>query len=201
MESLTRMVLEDPAPLPPEELRLLLSRVVQSAGKLGDRMDGLLSFIRVSHQPLTRQRVNIQAVVGEILAESRKKADAPRVEILMGELPEVMGDPELVRQVFVNTLSNAFKFLRHTLHPRIEISARRLENQTAYLVADNGAGFDMKYADKLFSLFHRLHSEAEFEGAGVSLALTRRIIERHGGTIWAEAKKGHGATFRFTLPR
>ena len=201
MEELTRLVLEDSSPLSPDDARLFLSRVAQAAGKLGERAEGLLSFSRVSYRPLSHHPVSVQTIVEEILAERQGNSeDARPVDVVVGELPETMGDAELIRQVFANTLSNAFKFTRHVDHPRIDIGGRRQGNQNAYVVADNGAGFDMKYAAKLFSLFHRLHSEAEFEGAGLSLALTRRIIERHGGTIWAEAKKGQGATFHFTLP-
>jgi light-regulated signal transduction histidine kinase (bacteriophytochrome) len=145
--------------------------------------------------------VSVQTLVEEILAERRRNSeDARPVNVVVGKLPETTGDTELIRQVFFNTISNAFKFTRHVEHPHIEIGGQRQENQSAYFVTDNGAGFDMKYAAKLFSLFQRLHSEAEFEGIGLSLALTKRIVERHGGRIWAEASKGSGASFHFTLP-
>jgi len=115
-------------------------------------------------------------------------------------LPEAQADLELLRLVWHNLLSNAFKFTRHVAQPRIEVGGKRQGHHIVYSVKDNGVGFDPKYARRLFGFFQRMHTEEEFEGMGMGLAVTRRLIERHGGTIWAEAEKGRGAEFRFTLP-
>src|SRR5439155_5284369 len=122
------------------------------------------------------------------------------IEWSVGKLPEVRGDPVLLRQVTVNLLSNAVKYTRSRAQARIEIGAEEKEGETIVFVRDDGVGFDMKRAEKLFGVFQRLHSQKEFEGTGIGLANVRRIIERHGGRTWAEAKPGAGATFYFSLP-
>jgi light-regulated signal transduction histidine kinase (bacteriophytochrome) len=116
-------------------------------------------------------------------------------------LPPATGDRTLIRQVFANLIGNAFKFTRGRPAPRIEVGARSAGGDMIYLVRDNGAGFDMRYADKLFQVFTRLHHADEFEGNGVGLALVQRIIQRHRGRVWAEGVPNQGATFYFTLPR
>jgi light-regulated signal transduction histidine kinase (bacteriophytochrome) len=200
MEEMARIMLADHGAALPEEVAYFLNSFVPVAAKLNARAESLVRFGRASRQTLSRRTVHVATIVDEIIAELRAKADAQQGDVVIGELPDVSGDPELIRLVFFNILSNAFKFTRRVEHPRIEIGGRRQQNQIAYFVADNGAGFDMKYAGKLFGLFQRMHSEAQFEGIGAGLALTRRIIERHGGTIRAESQKGHGSTFHFTLP-
>ena len=117
------------------------------------------------------------------------------------DLPPAVGDRTLLQQVLANLLSNAFKFSRTRPRPRVEIAARLEGTEAVYFVRDNGVGFDMAYADKLFQVFNRLHGADEFEGTGVGLALVQRIVERHGGRVWAEGVVNEGATFYFTLPR
>jgi light-regulated signal transduction histidine kinase (bacteriophytochrome) len=144
--------------------------------------------------------VDVSRLVRETVTELRA-AHGDKVAVMVGELPQARGDADLIRQLFVNLLSNAFKFTRNAPEPRIEIgSAVSGDGQTTYFVMDNGAGFDMKYAGKLFGLFQRMHGEAQFEGIGAGLAMARSIVERHGGTIRAEAMKDQGAKFIFTLP-
>lgn len=200
MESMTRIVTTDYAPQLPADALRLLNHILTGAGKLGDRADALLHVIRLSQQPLSRRRVDVAALVNKSIAELRDTFADRRIDVVIEDLPAAEGDPELLRLVFTNILSNAFKFTRNTEHARIEIGSRPQQHQNVYYVRDSGAGFDMKYASRLFGFFQRLHSEGEFEGIGMGLALVRRLIERHGGTIWAEARKGEGATFFFTLP-
>ena len=147
------------------------------------------------------RRVSLKRIVERALAELAPARDGRQVEVVVGELPDAECDPALIEQVFVNLLSNAFKYSRQREHARIEVGvldAKAGEGPT-YFVRDNGAGFDMEYAGKLFGVFQRLHRSDEFEGTGVGLAIVHRIIERHGGRIWADAKVDAGATFYFTL--
>jgi light-regulated signal transduction histidine kinase (bacteriophytochrome) len=139
-------------------------------------------------------------LVGEVVLELRA-VHGNEATIVVGDLPDAHADAALVRQLFNHVLSNAFKFSRNAAEPRIEIgSGVSGPGQNLYFVMDNGAGFDMKYAGKLFGLFQRMHGEAQFEGTGAGLAIARRIVERHGGTIRVEAMKDQGAKFCFTLP-
>ena len=121
------------------------------------------------------------------------------IEIQVSELPRANGDASLLEQVLTNLLSNAFKFTRGRNPAVVEVGSRTRDGEVVYFVRDNGAGFDMKYADKLFGVFQRLHTTAQFEGTGVGLSIVQRIVQRHGGRIWAESAPGKGATFYFTL--
>jgi two-component system sensor kinase len=200
IEEMARIILQDHAAHLPADTRVFLNHFAEGTAKLGERVAALAQFGQTSRQPLARRKVDVGALVGDIIEELRKQTQPRQVTVVVHDLPEVDADPELIRQVFTHTLSNAFKFTRHSERPRIEIGGRRLERQNDYFVTDNGAGFDMKYAGNLFELFARMHGEAQFEGLGTGLALTRRIIERHGGTIRANATRDHGATFSFSLP-
>jgi light-regulated signal transduction histidine kinase (bacteriophytochrome) len=140
-------------------------------------------------------------MVHDVIDDLRKEQGDRRIEIRVGDLPDGVGDPSLLKQVFVNLLSNAFKFTRHRESAVIEVGCRQHEGETLLFVRDNGAGFDMQYAEKLFGVFQRLHGSEEFEGTGVGLSIVQRIILRHGGRIWADAGVDKGATFYFTLPQ
>jgi light-regulated signal transduction histidine kinase (bacteriophytochrome) len=124
-----------------------------------------------------------------------------KIEWLVGPLPEVSGDPVLLRQVMTNLLGNAVKYSRTKARARIEIASEETETEIQCLIRDNGVGFDMNYADRLFGVFQRLHAVDEFEGTGIGLANVKRIIQRHGGRVWAVGKVGRGATFYFSLPK
>lgn len=201
LESMARLVVTEHSAHLPAAALSLLNHITRGAAKLADRIDALLRVTQLAHQPLSRRRVDVAALLSSVIAQLREAAPERRIDVVVSsDLPPVDGDPELLRLAFGNILSNAFKFTRQAEQARIELSARREDQQHVYSIKDNGAGFEMKYAGKLFGLFQRMHDEAQFEGAGVGLALARRLIERHGGTIRAEARRGAGATFHVTLP-
>jgi light-regulated signal transduction histidine kinase (bacteriophytochrome) len=181
-----------------QEGRALLDRVVQGGERMSQLIEDLLAFARFSRQPLVKRPLSLKPVVERLVADLQSKQARP-AEAIIGDLPDCQGDAALLEQVLVNLLSNAFKFTRERSPAVIEVGSRREGRDIVYFVRDNGAGFDMKYASKLFGVFQRMHSLAEFEGTGVGLSIVQRVIQRHGGRIWAEAVPGQGATFHFTL--
>lgn len=185
----------------PDDAQHLLTRITTNAEKMGQLIEHLLHFSQLNRQPLHKQRLRIAAMVQEVLEELKKQESPRHVNLSIGDLSDAAGDPILLRQVFLNLLSNAFKFTRNADRPEVKIDCQQQEQETIYSVRDNGAGFDMRFAGNLFHVFHRLHSATEFEGTGVGLSLVQRIIHRHGGRIWAEAAVNQGATFYFSLPR
>jgi light-regulated signal transduction histidine kinase (bacteriophytochrome) len=182
------------------ECRRKLGVVDASARRLGRLVDGLLSLSRLGRTTLRTRSVEMQPVVAQALSEAQESLKEDRIDLQVGALPGAQADPDLIRQVWVNLLSNAIKFSRPNGAVRIELGGTVEGEEAVYYVRDHGVGFDMKYADKLFRVFERLHSEREFEGTGIGLALVKRIVERHGGRIWAEGAVGGGACFHFTLP-
>jgi light-regulated signal transduction histidine kinase (bacteriophytochrome) len=187
------------AQLPPPAQRLL-NNVCDGAQRLGRMLDGLLNFSRLGRQPLEMHSVSLMSLVQKALDELREEREGRQVEIRTENLPDCLGDAALLKQVLVNLLANALKFTRQREHVLIEIGGDEQSGELTCFVRDNGAGFDMKYADKLFGVFQRLHRNDQFEGTGVGLSIVQRIIHRHGGRIWAEAEVDKGACFRFTLP-
>ena len=194
-----QMLLEDFGPQLPDEARRRLQVIHNRAVHMGQLIDGLLVLSRVSHQALEKTAVDTAKLVREALEELRSDQQGRRIEITLGALPPCEADAVLLRQVFVNLLSNALKYTRTKPGAAIEVGARREGGATTYFVRDNGAGFDPRYQDKLFGVFQRLHLEQEFEGIGIGLSIVQRIIHRHGGRVWAEGAVGAGATFSFTL--
>lgn len=162
-------------------------------------IDDLLTLAQMGKQALVRKEVDLRALVEETLQGIREANPDRQVEVVIQPLPPAHGDVALLRQVFLNLIGNAFKYTGKVGHPRVEIGAQGREEGAVLYVRDNGAGFDMRYADRLFTAFQRLHSKREFEGTGVGLAIVDRIIQRHGGRIWATSVLGEGATFYFTL--
>ena len=193
------MLVEDHGEQIPREARRLLDRVVKNAEHMEQLIEGLLAFGRLTRQPLSLRRASVRDIVDDVAEELRAGVDKRRLDLRIGPLPDAWADPVLLRQVYANLLSNAIKYSSKAERPRIEVGAIQEGTGTTYYVRDNGAGFDMAYAGKLFGMFQRLHAPAEFEGNGVGLAMVRRIIERHGGEIWAESAPGEGATFWFKL--
>jgi signal transduction histidine kinase len=162
--------------------------------------DDLLRFARLGRQSIMKENVEVTPLVHMIFHELRNAAPDRAVELRVGTLPDALVDASLFRQVLVNLLSNAFKFTQRVADPIIEVTGQVRAGETTYCVRDNGAGFDMVDAQRLFSSFQRLHTESEFAGTGLGLAIVRRVLERHGGTISAEATVGKGAAFTITLP-
>src|SRR5690606_11837899 len=158
------------------------------------------SFSRASKIELASRRVKTRDLVEDVRAELGAQHAGPPATWEIADLPDMYGDPAMLRLVWVNLLSNALKYSSRTPAPRIIVSHEPQEQGGVFSVRDNGAGFDMRYADKLFGVFQRLHSNQEYEGTGIGLAMVRRILERHGGRIWADATPGAGASFFFTLP-
>ena len=195
------IVLEDYGSLLPEDGRRNLERIRNGGLRMGQLIDDLLAFSRLSRQSMKRQEVNSARLVQIVLDESQSQREGRQIELNAGNLPVCHGDPALLKQVWVNLIYNAIKYTRGREPSVIEIGCIRKENENVYFVKDNGAGFDMKYADKLFGVFQRLHRADQFEGTGVGLAIVQRIVNRHGGRAWAEAEVNRGATFYFTLER
>jgi signal transduction histidine kinase len=194
------LVTDHSAELSPAAAELMKTIVAQTR-TMDALIEGLLRFSHLGRQPLETQVVAVPRLVGEILGELRTLHRDRQVEVTVGELPDCLGDLALVRQVFANVLSNAFKYTARTPAPAVAISGRIEDDFALYAVRDNGVGFKMKDAEKLFQMFRRLHSQSDFEGNGIGLSIVQRIIQRHGGRIWAEAAPQAGATFTFTLPR
>jgi PAS domain S-box-containing protein len=193
------IVLEDFGPQLPEECRRHLERIRAGALRMGMLIDDLLAFSRLSRQAVNRQAVNPARIVNEVLDELKPQRDGRQIEIKVGELPACHGDPALLKQVWVNLISNAIKYTRGREPAVVEIGCARENDENVYFIRDNGAGFDMEYANKLFGVFQRLHRADEFEGTGVGLAIVQRIVHRHGGRVWAKAEVNRGATFYFTI--
>jgi len=193
VDSYTALHMEELAARLPQADVHLLERVRQNAMRMGKLIDGLLDFSRQSQVALNIRRIDIQAMVQAVLREELPAGTA--IKVHLGALPDRHGDAALLRKVWKNLIANAVKYSARTAWPRIEIGYE----DGAYFVRDNGAGFDMAHAAKLFGVFTRLHHDTEFDGTGVGLAIARRIVERHGGHIWASGEPGKGAEFRFAL--
>jgi light-regulated signal transduction histidine kinase (bacteriophytochrome) len=155
----------------------------------------------MSRSELHEQRIGLATLVEEARHELRHDLKDRDIEWSIGELPEVQGDPFMLRQAIVNLLSNAIKYTRTHPRAKIEIGATETEQEVVCFVRDNGVGFDMQHGEKLFGVFQRLHAASEFEGTGIGLANVRRILHRHGGRTWAEGEVGSGATFYFSIPK
>jgi signal transduction histidine kinase len=176
-----------------------LGIISSSAKKLGALIDDLVVFAKMGRREKQETELNMNLLVSEVLEESSQYAGEREIEWKVGQLPVVRGDRTLLKQVWTNLISNAVKYTRNRKCARIAIASTESANEYCFSVQDNGAGFDMRYADKLFGIFQRLHLAEEFEGTGLGLANVRRIVARHGGITWAEGKVDEGATFYFTI--
>jgi len=192
-------VLEDYETKLDTEGKIYLQRIRAAAGRMGQLIDGMLNLARISRAGMVRESVDLSPLAEEIAAELQASQPQRKATIIIRPKLPVKGDRLLLRVVLENLLSNAWKFTSERPTTHIEVGMRADDRKTVHFVRDNGAGFDMKHADKLFGVFQRLHHESEFPGTGVGLATVQRIIHRHGGRIWAEAAPGEGATFYFVL--
>ena len=182
-----------------QEAKRIITNIQQNASKMGRLIDSLLSFSKLGRKELLLAKINMEQLTKEVLLELNKSS-SQKPDIHINNLPVVMGDYSLLCQVMMNLISNAIKYSSKKENPVIEIFSEFKNEEIIFSVKDNGSGFDMKYAGKLFNVFQRLHAEDEFEGNGIGLATVSRIIAKHGGRIWAEGKVDVGATFYFTLP-
>ena len=199
IDGFSQILLEDYEDKLDEEGKLYLRRTKSASQRMGYLIDDLLNLSRMTRSEMRRKRVDLSALVKAVVEDLRGTWPEHDVDVVVEEGLEAHGDESLLRVALENLLGNAWKFTRNQPDPRIEFGMLEHEDTPAYFVRDNGVGFDMVYAEKLFGAFQRLHSTGEFEGTGIGLATVQRIIHRHGGRVWAEAEIGKGATFFFTL--
>lgn len=199
VDGFSQALLDDFGPqLPAEALRYVLT-IREGARRMGKLIDDLLTFSRLGRAPLEKENVNTGNLVLSALSELKSQQEGRNINLLIGDLPPCNGDPSLLKQVWLNLLSNALKYTRKLDAVVVEIGCNATAESDVFFVRDNGTGFDMRYAGKLFGVFQRLHRAEDFEGTGVGLAIVQQIITRHGGRVWADAAPDRGATFYFTL--
>ena len=195
------IVIEDFGPQLPAEAQRCLGLVRDGALRMGLLIDDLLNLSRLNRQPLNKQTMDTAELVRATLAELQPEQGPHPATVIVGQLPPCEGDQPLLKQVWANLLSNAFKYSRNREQPVVEVGCNEQDGEAVYFVRDNGSGFDKRYAHKLFGVFQRLHRAEDYEGTGVGLAIVHRILQRHGGRVWADGAIDQGATFYFTLPR
>ncbi len=200
IDGFSRILLEEYTGVLDEEGKRLFHIIRSNTQKMGQLIDDLLTVSRIGRKALQESDVDMTALARSVMDELRSAEPHRTVAITIYDLPPAYGDSMLLRQVFTNLISNALKFTRPCAQPAVEISGYPQGSENIYYVKDNGVGFDMQYAGKLFGVFQRLHREEEFEGTGVGLAIVQRIIHRHRGQVWAEGAINQGATFYFSLP-
>jgi len=196
----SQMIQDDHASQLTDEVKRMLNVISRNAKRMGVLIDDLLAFSRMGRKEVVGLLIDFNKLVEPVIADLEKSRDKP-VAITVKELHPAQGDPALLSQVFVNLISNAIKYSGKKENPQVEIGSIEKDDEYIYYVKDNGAGFDMQYAHKLFGVFQRLHSNEEFEGTGVGLAIVQRIVVKHGGRVWAEGRVNEGATFYFSLPK
>lgn len=199
MSGFAQIIIEDFESTLPDEASYHLQVIDREAERMSKMIDELLTFSRLSNHPLNLTSVALEEVVQVVLEDLKDEQRGRQVVITIGDLPVCWADRTLLEHVMMNLLSNALKYTRTQEQANLEVGYKQEGSEGIYYVKDNGVGFDMRYAHKLFTVFQRLHSAQEFEGVGVGLSIAARIIHRHGGRIWAESEVGKGATFFFTL--
>lgn len=183
----------------PDEAKVMLGYVQSSANRMNQLIDDLLRLSKLGQQALHIETVDLETDMRMLCDELNRQHPTRTVELNIGSLPQIQADRSLLRQVFANLLSNAYKFTRDLQHAKIEVGSEITNGSRVFYVRDNGAGFDMTKVEKLFGVFQRLHSNEDFEGNGVGLSIVQRIVQRHGGKIWAQGAINQGATFYFTI--
>ena len=176
----------------------MLEIIRYNTKKMGTLIDELLSFSKLGRKEIDRKTIDLDDLIGSVLADINRSTEH-HAAIKVSPLPRVNADPVLLRQTLFNLISNAIKYSSKKENPVVEIAAIQQNDKIVFSIKDNGAGFDMRFSDKLFGVFQRLHSEKEFEGNGLGLAIVKRIIAKHGGQVWGEGKENEGATFYFTI--
>lgn len=199
IDAFTRILQEDFAGAFPPEAAQLLETIRRGSENMSRLVNDLLNLAHVGRQEMKKERTSLDRIIKEVIAEMARETQGRDIDWRIARLPEIDGDPGLLKQVFANLLSNSVKYTRPRKQAVIEIGLREMNDERAVFVRDNGVGFNMKYAGKLFGVFQRLHRAEEFEGTGVGLAIVERVVKRHGGHIWAESQLDQGATFYFTL--
>lgn len=197
----TKIIQEDYDLVLDAEGKRLLNVIIRNAGKMEKLIDELLQFSKVGRKEMVRTNVDMNKIIEDVRQGLVESAQAGTAEFVIQRLHVCTADPEMIRQVWENLISNAIKYSSRKEHPKIEITSELSESQITYAIKDNGAGFDMNYAEKLFQVFQRLHRAQDFDGVGVGLAIVHRIVSRHGGKVWAEGKVNEGASFYFTIPK
>ena len=200
LDGFAAILLEDYAPSLDAEGQRLLKVIIDSANKMGDLIDDLLAFSRLGRQEMIFTKIDMHTMANAVFRELTAEMDKEKFAFRLQQIPEAHGDPSMMRQVWVNLIGNAIKFSSKKPNQLIEIGSEIQGMDNVYFVKDNGAGFNMQYADKLFGVFQRLHTHADFKGTGIGLSIIKRIITRHKGHVWAEGIVGEGATFYFVLP-
>jgi light-regulated signal transduction histidine kinase (bacteriophytochrome) len=201
IDSFALMLEEDYAAKLDEEGRRYIGVVREGAQKMGRLIDDLLGFSRMGREPINAVSIDLRLGAERAVKEVLAAHTGTPPQLLVHELPRARGDAALLHHVWVNLIGNAVKYSSKIAAPRIEIGGSIQGSEAVYFVKDNGAGFDMRYSEKLFQVFQRLHGAEEFPGTGVGLAIVQRVITRHGGRVWGESKPEHGAKFFFTLPK
>jgi light-regulated signal transduction histidine kinase (bacteriophytochrome) len=184
----------------PEDGQRMLEQIWSGTARMNKLISDLLHFSRMSRGLLEGVRVPLRELALKVVGELRAPLGERPLSVQVADLPDCFGDPALLEQVLINLLSNAFKFTAGRDPAQVEVGTLRQGTETVYYVRDNGVGFDMRYAEKLFGVFQRLHTTEEFEGTGIGLSIVHRIVTRHGGRVWADSRPGVGTTFYFTLP-
>jgi signal transduction histidine kinase len=200
IDGFSKMLLEYHGNSLNDEGKKFLSSILASTKEMEQLINNLLSFSHAGSQELLFTSINMEQLANNTIEKINHRNRKRPIEFKIGHMPPAFGDPSMISQVFINLLSNAVKFTSVCEKAAIEIGGLRENNRNIYYIKDNGIGFDMQYYDKLFKVFQRLHSHEDIEGNGIGLAIVKRIINRHGGDIWAESEIGQGATFFFSLP-
>jgi light-regulated signal transduction histidine kinase (bacteriophytochrome) len=196
----TKILLEDYEANLDDEGKRICGIISSSATKMGELIDDLLSFSRIGRSTLSSSEIDMKRIAKVVFEGMTSPTEKKRIKLNIGKLQKAFGDITLFGQVWTNLISNAIKYSSKNDVSEISIGSKIAGDMIIYFIKDNGVGFDMQYAHKLFGVFQRLHSEADFEGNGVGLAIVQRIILKHGGNVWAEGEVGKGATFYFSLP-
>ncbi len=199
IDGFSSAVIEDYGELLPDEGRTFLARVSDSARQMSRLIDAILAFSRMSRAPLEKRAIATGPLVREVIRDLEPEWQGRTIDFQVAELAGCQADRTLLKQVWTNLLANAIKYTRKVESAIVSVGSELQHGEIVYFVRDNGAGFDMRYAGRLFGVFQRMHRPDEFEGTGIGLAIVRRIVDRHGGRVWADAAPNHGATFFFTL--